>query len=284
MMSPSNREAFLADPNVAEMAGWVAARFDDSSGWTHTWVDRKNDNRWRCHGLRDAFLHYQWNGEAWAGTKRALDAFRCELREAVQTEDVNRVVTVCEHILRWGGVAPHNVPYLHQRQPVLVRELQHVRDLLSRNCTPSKRDLRREPDNPATECRMNAGFVKIYSLLCDDCVIYDGRVGAALGLLTRQFCEVTGRTVVPAMLAFAFGTPKEAPNTTNAKVRDPSHGTLRFSRLRPDARFHTVQVMRANWFVRRALERNPHAFSAGEAGFHELAAGLFMVGYDLRDA
>ena len=86
------------------------------------------------------------------------------------------------------------------------------------------------------------------------------------------------------MLAFAFGTPKEAPNTTNAKVRDPSHGTLRFSRLRPDARFHTVQVMRANWFVRRALERNPHAFSAGEAGFHELAAGLFMVGYDLRDA
>ena len=39
---------------------------------------------------------------------------------------------------------------------------------------------------------MNAGFVKIYSLLCDDCVIYDGRVGAALGLLTRQFCEATG--------------------------------------------------------------------------------------------
>ena len=86
---------------------------------------------------------------------------------------------------------------------------------------------------------MNAGFVKIYSLLCDDCVIYDGRVGAALGLLTRQFCEVTGRMVVPAMLAFAFGTPKEAPNSKHAKVRDPSRGTLRFPRLRQDARFHT---------------------------------------------
>ena len=82
---------------------------------------------------------------------------------------------------------------------------------------------------------MNAGFVKIYSLLCDDCVIYDGRVGAALGLLTRQFCEATGRTVVPSMLAFAFGTPKEAPNSKHAKIRDPSHGTLRFPRLRPDA-------------------------------------------------
>ena len=39
-----------------------------------------------------------------------------------------------------------------------------------------------------------------------------------------------------------------------------------------------------NWFIGRALNRNPNAFSAGEEGFHELAAGLFMVGYDLRDA
>ena len=157
-----NREAFFADPDVAEMAGWVAARFDDSSGWTHAWVDRKSGRHRSCNGLRDAFLQYRWNREAWAGTKTRLDAFRYELREAVQTEDVRSVVTVCGHILKWGGVAAHNVRYLHQRQPVLVRELQHLHDLLSRNRTPSKRDLRREPDNPATACRMNAGFIKIY--------------------------------------------------------------------------------------------------------------------------
>ena len=184
-MSPINREAFFADPDVAEMAGWVAARFDDSSGWKHAWVDRRSGSPWRCNGLRDAFLQYRWNGEAWAVNKTKLDAFRRELRAAVQTEDVRRVVTVCENIQKWGGVPAHNVAYLHQRRPVLVRELQHVCDLLSRNRTPSKHELRREPDNPATECRMNAGFVKIYSLFCDDCVIYDGRVGAALGLLTR---------------------------------------------------------------------------------------------------
>ena len=63
------------------------------------------------------------------------------------------------------------------------------------------------------------------------CVIYDGRVGAALGLLTRQFCEATGHTEVPSALEFAFGTPKEARNTKNTKVRDPSHGPLRFPRL-----------------------------------------------------
>ena len=70
--------------------------------------------------------------------------------------------------------------------------------------------------------------VKIYSLLCDDCVIYDGRVGAALGLLTRQFCEATGHTEVPSALELAFGTPKEARNTKNTKVRDPSHSPCGF--------------------------------------------------------
>ena len=39
--------------------------------------------------------------------------------------------------------------------------------------------------------------------------------------------------------------------------------------------------MRANWFLRTALDAHPGVFSEGEDGFHELAAGLFMVGYDL---
>ena len=56
-------------------------------------------DRWSFNGLRDAFLQYKWNGEAWAANKTVLDAFRCELREAVQTEDVRSVVTICENIL-----------------------------------------------------------------------------------------------------------------------------------------------------------------------------------------
>ncbi len=50
---------------------------------------------------------------------------------------------------------------------------------------------------------------------------------------------------------------------------------------RKDSRFHTEEVMRANWLPHRTLEDNPGTFSEGEDGFHELAAGLFMVGYDL---
>ena len=122
MTKTITKEAFFADPDVAEMVGWVAARFDDSSGWTHPWGDRKNRNRWSCNGLRDAFLKYRWNREAWAVNKTKLDAFRRELRAAVQAEDVSSVVIVCENVLRWGGVPQHNVAYLHRRRRVLVRE------------------------------------------------------------------------------------------------------------------------------------------------------------------
>lgn len=289
MTRTTTRAAFAADPAVEEMARWTADRFGRASGWTHTWVDRKSGASRRFSGLHDAFRQYRWNGRSWDDNKQELDWLRRRLREAVRRGDVESVVGACEDILKWGGVAAHNVRWLNCRRPVLIAELQHVQAVLSRNRYPSKRDLCIDPGGTAPECRMpecrmNAGFVKIYSLLCDYCVIYDGRVGAALGLLVRQFCEAAERAGVPANLRFAYGSPKEAPGAKHPKVRNPSRGCLRFPRLRPDSRFHTEQVMRANWLLRRALEINPHAFSAGEEGFQELAAGLFMVGYDLRDA
>jgi hypothetical protein len=131
---------------------------------------------------------------------------------------------------------------------------------------------------------MNAGFVKIYSLLLDYCVIYDGRVGAALGLLARQFCEATGRDRVPPRLAFAVGVPREGRKALTPKKRDPSTDQFKCPRLRRDSRFHCEFTMRANWFLKATLDTHPHPFSAGEDGFHELAAALFMVGYDLSES
>jgi hypothetical protein len=49
----------------------------------------------------------------------------------------------------------------------------------------------------------------------------------------------------------------------------------------PDCNLHSVQAMRASWLLRETLASGASPFSVGEDGFHQLAAGLFMVGYDL---
>lgn len=277
----TTKDSFLTDPVVGELSKWLADRFHPSSGWMHSYADRKTGTRWRCCGLADAFEQYLWRGKSWSETKVELDRLRHDLRDAVERECTNRVVEVCEQILHWGGVSAHNASYLRSRKHALIAELRHLRCVLARNHTPSRSDMLVPAGGPATECRMNAGFVKIYSLLCEYCVMYDGRVGAALGLVVRQFCDETLRSEVPHLLAFAFGSAKEGSNPKNPKIRNPSRGSLRFPKLRQDSRFHTEQVMRANWLLRRTLEDNAATFREGEDGFHELAAGLFMVGYDL---
>ena len=278
------KEAFLADAHVNEMRLWIAARFDSTAGWTHTYIDRRTGNRWSCDSLTDAFRQYRWNRESWHQNKTRLDSYRRDLREAVGDDDVDRAADACERILRWGGVWARNGAYLRRRRSSLLDELRHLQAVIDGDHTPSASEMRWDVSATAAECRMNAGFVKIYSLLCDHCVIYDGRVGAALGLLVRQFREHKGRTTVPRCLAFAFGSPKEALDARYPKLRDPSRNGLRFPRLRPSSPHHTAQLMRANWFLRSILETGAWAASPGEDGFHELAAGLFMVGYDLREA
>lgn len=167
------KEAFLADTHVNEMRPWVVARFDSTSGWTHTYIDRRTGNRWSCDSLTDAFRQYRWNRESWRENKTRLDSYRRDLREAVGNDDVDRAADACERILRWGGVWA---------------------------------------------------------------------------------------------------------------LRDASRNGLRFPRLRPSPSHHTAQLMRANWFLRSILETGAWPSRPGEDGCHELAAGLFMVGYDVREA
>jgi hypothetical protein len=275
------RAAFLNDPHVRKMLEWFCQQYPPSGSFTHAYRDRASGERWSCRGFHQAFTTYRWNDKSWLQNKKQLGAFRSRLRQGLSSRDRDDVFQACTAILRWGGVWANNGRYLERRRPVIIQEIEHLADVLARDHEPTQLDIRRNPSDKSTECRMNAGFVKIYSVLLDHFVIYDGRVGAALGLLTRQFCEQTGRTEVPASLRFAYGSPKEGLNPTEPKIRNPTNGNHRFPKLRNDPHQHTVQAMRASWFLRAAIESDAGPFTQGEDGFHEIAAGLFMIGYDL---
>ena len=274
------RTEFQAEIHIRAFSEWVGSRFDCQTGWRHTYVNRRSGVRWTCGNLADAFHRYEWNRKPWSETFVELMGYRLQLRKAVADADDQATFDACEAVLRWGGVWAKNGRTLEARRTVLHDELRHVSAVLTSEHTPAKFDM----SFGGIEGSMNAGFVKIYSALLDSCVIYDGRVGAALGLLARQYCEERRLAGVPSTLAFAFGAPKEAINAQQPKVRNPSRGFFRFPRLRQDSRFHAEQTMRANWFLKSALACRPDVFSSGEVGFHELAAGLFMVGYDLTEA
>ena len=276
-----NKSAFLTDPDVQAFLTWIPTRFFANGSFVHRWKDRQTAEDWSCDGLFAAFKSYRWNLKNWPLNKGELDDYRGRLRSAVSAGDSRTVCDISEDVLRWGGVIAHNGPYLRRRGAGFVNELLHMGVVLRAQETPSRAAMCWQSGDHTTECRMNAGFVKIYSVWLDYIVIYDGRVGGALGLLVRQFCEQTGRTKVPDALAFAYGSPKEAQNPRSPKTRNPSAGRYQFQRLRADSRFHSEQTMRASWLLRAALEAGPHPFSTGEDGFHELAAGLFMIGYDL---
>lgn len=274
------RAMFLADRDVRDFISWLQSRMWAGHRWSHRYIDRDSGVERVFTSVLNASEQYVWMNAKWPNTKRELDNFRRLLRAAVAAGDSQGAFDACRRVLKWGGVLANNGRCLDARRETLLRELEHVSAILKSDVEPTEAQMRLDAEDPTTLCQLNAGFVKIYSALLDHCVIYDGRVGAALGLFVRQFCETYDYPSVPAPLAFAWGAPKEAANAAHPKQRNPSTERYRFPRLAPSPHRHAGHTMRANWLLQAAHE-NDSPFTRGEDGFHELAAGLFMIGYDL---
>ena len=99
---------------------------------------------------------------------------------------------------------------------------------------------------------MNAGFSKIYSLLVDGFPIYDSRVACRIASCVRLFCEETGRTAVPASLAFGI------PPSQGRVQRNPSCGLLVFPRIwSSSARRYAESNVMAVWLLDALSEAPP---------------------------
>lgn len=135
---------------------------------------------------------------------------------------------------------------------------------------------------------MNSGFTKIYSLIVHDFVIYDSRVGAALGLLVRNFCEETGRVKTPEELRFAWGAKRRGASV-NTKItdnpRNPSYKGYKFPILTNNTKLHINNNIRANWLLKEVLQRTTSKFNMLDENLRlrALEAALFMIGYDVKD-
>ena len=130
---------------------------------------------------------------------------------------------------------------------------------------------------------MNAGFTKIYALLVEDFIIYDGRVGAALGLLVRRFCEDKRLESVPAELKFAWGQGKATATGGGANRRNPSSEKYIFPMFTGNLKRHLESNLMANWLLDEMVRRTGSKFNQLEENrqLWALQSALFMIGYDV---
>jgi hypothetical protein len=299
-VEPMNQNQF--ESQVKEFANWMLTCLSKrEGGFHHHWASRSPKTGyptgfiWCCKSLQDAFDKYRWpaviNGirvSRFDETAEQLQHTQNRLCKAIENRNGVDCRAQIQEILIWGGVERYSqIAKQLRRMPKeqLPEYLSRVREYFSPDLDTNQRF-----DHGGTELEIDSGTTKVYSLICKDFVIYDSRVGAALGLLVRTWSEKFDRQVPPA-LKFAWGDngtePKQEkrrnPNRTGSKKN-----LFPFIRDKGVNRIH--QNIHANWLLQLILKydnerpkEHRSSFSNLNQPIRALEAALFMIGYCVNE-
>ncbi|HZW13938.1 MAG TPA: hypothetical protein VFF81_12200 [Noviherbaspirillum sp.] len=256
-------------------------------GVFHQWTARSNraapmaGGIWSCTSLYDAYQKYYWRTvnpitntfmSTFAESAECLTQIGENLRSAIKSKNSDECLNVCEQILRWGGVQNRKVALLIRAfGEGLHKYLEAVEVLLQEGPLTNSVSI----DDKPFALEVDSGTTKIYSLLSADWSIYDGRVGAALGLLVHRWTNEMAVKKVPDGLRFAWGYEQR---------RNPNlHGEHVFPMFGAKVdRFQ--QNLRLNWLLKMLLNvPESSQFQRTGQGLRALEAALFMIGYSVRE-
>lgn len=255
----------------------------------HSWtpwkeLTRPQNKEWWCLTLAEAAKHYSWP------EKKAPDDFSsiaARLRTALAANDCFAAREACLQIFKWGGVAnkPGDASLLWVETRFADQTLCHSILQAVKLLRPASNESLTAFDG--TNLLMNSAMTKIYAAAAPDgIIIYDGRVGAALGLLVRKWLEGIGGSVVPPDLAFRWGPNQKTPNN-NVETRDPSQEGFEFINLYrsstkgPNPAEIWAGLVRVTSRILHAAIR-VLAAQGREVRLLDLERALFMVGFDVR--
>lgn len=231
---------------------------------------------WWCRSLSEAFFHYSWPE---APQPNSFQCIAARLRQALAVKDQAAARHECLAIFKWGGVARK----ANDKSRVWVED-QYQKKTLCQSIMQATQLL--QPGSSQAldafdgrRLLMNAAMTKVYAAADpDNIIIYDGRVGAALGLLARYWLEMCNIADVPADLAFRWGRGQG-----NAK-RDPSLGNYSFPELySPSTKTHhkdaawAGQVRLAGQLLKRVM-----VFNSSIASIGDVEKALFMIGFSVE--
>jgi len=235
-----------------------------SRGWSRT-----VEGKWSAVGLADAVSKYAWSGKNFSENKAELDRFAADLQSAIQRDSNSEVCAILRAIMHWGGVnnkyrQKGTFEWIEQNADEIAGKLSNAVDLL--------KDEQVSLDSfDGVNLIMNSTMTRIVSLADPEqkLVIYDGRVGGALGYFVARFAEE--REIHQDDLAdqLLFAVDREAK-------RRPDTNRIHFPALfgRTRDRCHASMVRWASqtiWQVAKECQASPR----------EIEAALFMWGYNV---
>lgn len=279
------KEEYISRPVVREFIKWIENKLDGKNSFVHQYIFRKSSVKWRCTSLFSAYENYCWpftsvdpisgqlvSGNSFDKSMEFLLKLQIGLRESMNTKDASLVCAYCIAVLRWGGVTPKNKDKIIQLDESIIDYFLKVdKELQLDRCSI---------DQKFDGIMMNSGFTKIYSLLLDDFVIYDSRLGAALGLLVRMFCEESGHAMIPDELFFAFGRGR-----SNSNRRNPNNQQFKFPELLNNPKRHIINNIKASWLIKEIITSTTSSFNQLDTTIQirALESALFMIGYHVND-
>lgn len=288
---------YLALPEVAKFAEFLGMLLSDVRYLAHSYeMETKGRsqarNNWSCNSVYDAFLKYEWRysyidpstgekrkGSSFQESELELSSLSNKLKKAIAEKNSREASYCCQMVLDWGGVLGSskrgNKKILESFDDDLAGYLAETKSLFDSHEALLGNEYLVSMEGKNVPVVMNAGFTKIYSVLCEEFIIYDGRVGAALGLLVRKFLEHDNAiNVLPESLAFHYGRAR------NIKVnRNPSSASFKFPCLSTSSPAHIRSNLKANWILQDLSRKGVGKFSTLNDPLRGIEAALFMIGY-----
>jgi len=280
-----NKQEYLNNEIVKDFINWLIPRISGKVEFVHHYVNSRDKSLWECNSIFNAFENYKWrfncvipnigktSGNTFLESKDALEIIEKGMKYAIQENNQENLLEYSSSILEWGGVKRSNYTRLKNMEESII---DYYKDSIIR-LNPETIDT----NDDFSGINMNSGFTKIYSLLINNFVIYDSRVGAALGLLIKTFLTEKNITIIPEELNFAYGNARPTNNDIGPlNRRNPSNEKYKFPVLTNNDKKHIKNNIYANWLLKELSDKSK--FQNESSPIRALESALFMIGYSVN--
>jgi hypothetical protein len=284
------KQEYLKNPSVREFVKWIRPKLSVKNSFIHSYTDAKSKVIYNFDSIYDAYEKYKWQfsllspdsnlevtGKSFDESTNQLRLLSIGLKGSINSKNKDSCKKYCKGILQWGlgsgNAYKNNCKYLDNNLINTTHVLKIWSEVLNLN------DIDLSDKIIYKGIKINAGFTKIYSVIVNDFIIYDSRVGAALCMLVREFCKESNINDVPKELCFAWDNGK-TDNPAHKFRRNPDKGNYKFPKLKNN---NWIEMnVKASWLLKEILEGGNSKFRSLSDPLRSLEAALFMIGYQIN--